>query len=92
MLEVRSRGVVELFFEGRPLRARANGGVPCTPATPAPSLLSTSAPEDAGQWTAPFDWPVVALHLMLLPSRKVLSWGFSRPCRVPSCFSAPVTP
>lgn len=75
MLEVRSRGVVELFFEGRPLRARANGGVPCTPATPAPSLLSTSAPEDAGQWTAPFDWPVVALHLMLLPSGKVLSWG-----------------
>ena len=59
MLEVRSRGVVELFFEGRPLRARANGSVPCTPARPAPSLLSTSAPEDAGQWTAPFDWPVV---------------------------------
>src|SRR4051794_8537681 len=75
MLEVRSRGVVELFFGGRPLRARVNEGVPCSPATPAPRLLSTSAPEESGSWTAPFDWPIVALHLMLLPSGQVLSWG-----------------
>jgi hypothetical protein len=75
MLEVRSRGVVELFVDGRPLRARANEGVPCSPATPAPSLLSAAGPEESGEWTAPFDWPIVAVHLMLLPSGKVLSWG-----------------
>ncbi len=28
-----------------------------------------------GQWTSPFSWPVVAVHLHLLPSGKVLSWG-----------------
>jgi hypothetical protein len=28
-----------------------------------------------GQWTPPFDWPIVAIHMMLLPSGKVLSMG-----------------
>ena len=46
-----------------------------TPSAARYGALSTSAPEDAGQWTAPFDWPVVALHLMLLPNGQVLSWG-----------------
>jgi galactose oxidase len=53
---------------------------------PAPSVdnLSTSCPPPAptyepqatvGQWTPPFAWPVVAVHLHLLPSGRVLSWG-----------------
>ena len=75
MLEVRSRGVVELYVEGRPVRARANAGVPCSPATPGPPLLSALGADAAGAWSAPFDWPIVAVHLMLLPSDKVLSWG-----------------
>jgi hypothetical protein len=29
----------------------------------------------AGEWTAPFSWPVVALHTALLSNGKVLSWG-----------------
>jgi galactose oxidase len=28
-----------------------------------------------GQWSTPFAWPVVAVHLHLLPSGRVLSWG-----------------
>jgi hypothetical protein len=28
-----------------------------------------------GEWTAPFDWPIVAIHMMLLPNGKVLSIG-----------------
>jgi hypothetical protein len=28
-----------------------------------------------GEWSAPFDWPSVAVHLHLLPSGRVLSWG-----------------
>jgi hypothetical protein len=28
-----------------------------------------------GEWTTPFAWPVVAVHLHLLPDGRVLSWG-----------------
>jgi hypothetical protein len=28
-----------------------------------------------GQWTRPFDWPIVAIHVMLLPTGRVLSIG-----------------
>ncbi|MGI8818693.1 MAG: hypothetical protein ACR2HW_06070, partial [Gemmatimonadales bacterium] len=28
-----------------------------------------------GEWSAPFEWPVVAVHLHLLPSGQVLFWG-----------------
>jgi galactose oxidase-like protein len=47
-----------------------NGGRPC--AAPA-----WSHPTEAmkGQWSSPFPWPVVAVHLHLLPSGRVLSWG-----------------
>ena len=47
-----------------------NGGQPCA----APEWRHrTEAME--GQWTSPFPWPVVAVHLHLLPSGLVLSWG-----------------
>jgi galactose oxidase len=29
----------------------------------------------SGAWTTPFPWPVVAVHLNLLPDGRVLSWG-----------------
>ena len=28
-----------------------------------------------GSWSAPFDWPGVAVHLSLLPDGRVMSWG-----------------
>ena len=34
--------------------------------------LQTSASE-SGQWTAPIDWPIVAIHTMLLPDGRVLA-------------------
>ncbi|HEX3236573.1 MAG TPA: kelch repeat-containing protein, partial [Gemmatimonadales bacterium] len=40
------------------------------------TLATTSA--EAGQWTAPFDWPIVAVHMMLLPDGRVLSIGRTR--------------
>ena len=45
--------------------------------TPAISAAMAVAGDEAtaGAWTAPFPWPVVALHLSLLPDGKVLSWG-----------------
>lgn len=45
-----------------------------TPATSASVTLATEA-EDAGSWTAPFSWPIVGIHLVLLPNGRVLSIG-----------------
>ena len=53
------------------------------PSTPTgPDGASASVQSDAvgveatlGQWGAPFPWPIVAVHLHLLPTGKVLSWG-----------------
>jgi galactose oxidase len=74
LFETGNRGSVEINVGGRVLRARRNRGIPCTPATPGPALLTTT-PQSAGEWSAPFDWPVVAVHLHLLSSGSVLSWG-----------------
>ena len=72
--ETRTKGTVQIFLDGKPIVARANGGVPCTPAPPAPAFLTTTAGE-AGQWSAPFAWPIVAVHMVLLPTGRVLSIG-----------------
>jgi galactose oxidase-like protein/glyoxal oxidase-like protein len=74
LIETRNKGSVELLLNGTPIAVRANGGVPCTPSTPAPALLSVGQ-EASGEWTAPFDWPVVAVNLTLMSNGKVLSWG-----------------
>lgn len=74
MIETRARGPLQLSFGGKVLATTANESIPCTPSTPAPAFLSTGAPT-AGAWTAPFDWPVVALHISLLPDGRVLSFG-----------------
>ena len=74
LIETRTRGVVQLFFDGKLVDSSTNEGTPCTPATAAPAMLSVST-GSAGQWTAPFAWPNVAVHLSLLPSGKVLSFG-----------------
>jgi hypothetical protein len=38
-------------------------------------LSTTSGGNEHGEWTPPFDWPIVAVHMVLLPSGKVLSIG-----------------
>jgi galactose oxidase len=50
--------------------------------SPVDNLATACAPEPApepeatlGGWDPPFAWPVVAVHLHLLPDGKVLSWG-----------------
>jgi galactose oxidase len=44
-----------------------------TSCPPPPSLSQPQA--TAGEWGSPFDWPVVAVHLHMLPNGRVLSWG-----------------
>lgn len=72
--ESRTAGTVQIFLEGKPLVARANGGVPCTPPPPAAAFVAASSVQ-SGEWSAPFTWPIVAVHMMLLPNGRVLSIG-----------------
>jgi len=73
--ETRTTGTVQILVDGKPLVARANGAIPCAPSIPAPAFAVSAASADAGQWTAPFAWPIVAVHMMLLPDGRVLSIG-----------------
>jgi galactose oxidase len=74
LIETRTKGTVQIFLDGKALVARANGGTPCTPVTAAPTFAVMAAAE-GGHWTAPFTWPIVAIHMMLLPNGRVLSIG-----------------
>ena len=40
----------------------------------AAALAVPGAPEDVGTWSAPVDWPVVGVHVALLPDGKVLAY------------------
>jgi hypothetical protein len=73
-IELRTRGAVQLFLEGRLVVARANDGVPCTAEAAGPVLASAGGAQ-AGEWSAPFSWPIVAIHMVLLPDRRVLALG-----------------
>jgi galactose oxidase len=65
------RGGVVISYLHQLVTQQANTDVVCPPPVPAPSQPQATM----GEWTAPFAWPVVAVHLQLLPSGKVLSWG-----------------
>ena len=73
-IATRTRGTVQILVDGRHVVARANEGVPCTPA-PAPSASLVAAAGESGTWTAPASWPIVGVHVVLLPNGKVLAIG-----------------
>ena len=64
------KGTVVLLYNSRQIDSQANLGTACpgttTPPPPAPN---------PGKWSAVISWPIVALHLHLLPTGKVLSFG-----------------
>ena len=63
------RGTLRVSYRNEGIAPADNAGVACPPeAMQEPQATS-------GEWTAPFEWPVVAVHLHLLPSGQVLSWG-----------------
>ncbi len=78
LIETRNRGPVELSFAGRPVRTRKNEGIPCGPSAAAPAFL-TAESTSGGEWSAVFPWPEVAVHLSLLPTGQVLSYGLKPP-------------
>ena len=80
-IETRRKGTVQIFLDGKSLVARANTGVACAAAPAGPVSLAEISTEaaEAGQWTAPFAWPIVAVHMVLLPDGRVLSFGRTVP-------------
>jgi galactose oxidase len=74
LVETRSTGTLELFMGDRRIKTRSNGGIPCAPAEGSGSFASATAAE-SGAWSAVVSWPIVAVHINLMPNGKVLAWG-----------------
>jgi PKD repeat protein len=79
-LETKERGVVELYRDGELVARRLNQGIAC--GAPAMASVAGLTSADGGSWSPPFPWPNVAVHLSLLPTGKVLSWGEFKPLQV----------
>ena len=75
MIETRTKGTVQILLDGKPIMARANEGTPCPPGALGPSFSASATAAEGGEWTAPFNWPIVAVHMVLLPTGRVLSIG-----------------
>jgi galactose oxidase len=72
-ISVQHQGSLELYRDDRLLTVSANEQTACEPTT-GPSFAVASS-GTAGSWTAPAPWPIVAIHLHLLRTGKVLAWG-----------------
>jgi hypothetical protein len=74
-LETTNPGLVELYHDDVRVARRRNEGLSCGASAISASVTVMGDEAIVGKWSAPFAWPVVALHLHLLPNFKVLSWG-----------------
>jgi Domain of unknown function (DUF1929)/Glyoxal oxidase N-terminus len=81
-LETTERGAVELYLDGDMVARRGNAGLPCGPSAPSLAAAQTSSTEPLGQWSPPFVWNNIAVHLSLLPTGKVLAFGLSGTAQV----------
>jgi chitodextrinase len=52
----------------------AAGNTTSTPVIITVSNTNSTDPSVIGQWAGPFPWPIVAIHMTLLPTGKVLAW------------------
>ncbi|MCI0372055.1 MAG: hypothetical protein L0214_11940, partial [candidate division NC10 bacterium] len=73
-LTVLNENPVALYHGDSLIAVAANVQTPCEPIVDGPSF-AVAAGSAAGAWSAPSPWPVVALHLHLLRTGKVLAWG-----------------
>jgi hypothetical protein len=74
-LETVHTGTVELFLDGTRVARGANENLPCGAPASSTALVASGPEATVGKWSAPFSWPIVAVHLHLLRNGKVLSWG-----------------
>ena len=63
-------GTLQLFSDNQEVRSVTNAGIPCPP-----PAANAEPQASQGEWSEKFEWPVVAVHLHLLPDGNVLSWG-----------------
>ena len=75
-VSARHQGPLELYRDATLLAVRANEQLACEPTT-GPAFAAASS-GSAGSWTSPVPWPLVAIHLHLLWTGKVLAWGTGR--------------
>jgi hypothetical protein len=54
--------------------ARDASGNVTTSAPVTVTVANTFDPVQAGQWTAPFNWPIVAINLAVMKTGEVISW------------------
>lgn len=73
-IDMKVPGAVELYRDGQRVTRRLNRNITCGPSGISASIAGTASPE-SGSWTDPFPLPIVALHVSLLPTGKVLMWG-----------------
>jgi PKD repeat protein len=74
-LETSERGIVELYHDDERMSRRRNEGLSCGAPAISSSVAALGDPSEGGEWSAPFPWPIVAVHLSLLPDGRVLSFG-----------------
>ena len=75
-LETAGSGILELYQDGVRVVRRRNLNRACG-APAVASLVAGASAAEAGSWTQPFPWPSIAVHLSLLPTGRVLSWGLA---------------
>jgi galactose oxidase len=74
-LETSASGTVELYRDGVRVTRRDNEARPCGPPALSASVAALGNEALVGKWSAPFSWPIIGLHLHLLRTGKVLTWG-----------------
>jgi len=73
-VSARHAGPLELYRGDELLGVRDNERLACEPTTGA-AEFSAASTGTAGSWSGPFAWPIVAVHMHLLRTGKVLAWG-----------------
>ena len=73
-LETEGQGTVELYLGGERVTSRPNRDSSCGPAAMS-AFVAGMASAESGSWSNPVSLPIVALHVSLLPTGKVLMWG-----------------
>jgi galactose oxidase len=79
VVETTRDGTLELYVEGQRVRSHPNDARPCPTLPPASHSVAASSAAEAGEWSQPFALPIVAVHLHLLPNRKVLLFSHEHP-------------
>lgn len=62
-VQTSTTGPLQLFYNAGRVAVKDNGGLAC-------ANVATM-----GSWTQPFTWPIVGIHLTLLPTGQVLTWA-----------------